>query len=118
MEGQALARDWLDEGSSCILFPDTKSGSQIRVIGKPAVDLIRQQPTIVGNAYVFPADDRRGHYKQVPDLIVRLCRAAQMEGVTAHVFRHTFGSVAGELGYWELTIAGLLGHGKRGVTQV
>lgn len=117
MEGQALARDWVDEGSSCILFPDTKSGSQIRVIGKPAIDLIRQQPTIVGNPYVFPSDDCRGHYKQVPDLIVRLCRAAQIEGVTAHVFRHTFGSVAGEMGFSELTIAGLLGHGKRGVTQ-
>ena len=117
MEGQALVRDWLDESGSCILFPDTKSGSQIRVVGKPAVELIRQQPTIVGNPHVFPSDDRRGHHKQVPDLIVRLCRAAQIEGVTAHVFRHTFGSVAGEMGYSELTIAGLLGHGKRGVTQ-
>ena len=117
MEGQALARDWLDEASPCILFPDTKSGSQIRVVSKPAVEVIRQQPAIVGNPYVFPADDRHGHYKQVPDVIVRLCRAAQIEGVTAHIFRHTFGSVAGELGYSELTIAGLLGHGKRGVTQ-
>lgn len=33
------------------------------------------------------------------------------------MFRHTFASIAGELGYSELTIAGLLGHGKRGVTQ-
>jgi hypothetical protein len=53
----------------------------------------------------------------VPDLVERLCKAAQIEGVTPHVFRHTFASIAGELGYSELTIAGLLGHGKRGVTQ-
>lgn len=31
--------------------------------------------------------------------------------------RHTFASVAGTLGFGELTIAGLLGHGPRGVTQ-
>ena len=31
--------------------------------------------------------------------------------------RHTFASLAGDLGYSELTIAGLLGHSARGVTQ-
>jgi integrase len=31
--------------------------------------------------------------------------------------RHTFASVAGDLGFSELTIAGLLGHAARGVTQ-
>ena len=33
------------------------------------------------------------------------------------MFRHTFASVAGGLGYSELTIAALLGHASRGVTQ-
>jgi integrase len=33
------------------------------------------------------------------------------------VLRHTFASVAGDLGFSELTIAGLLGHSARGVTQ-
>jgi integrase len=37
--------------------------------------------------------------------------------VTPHVLRHTFASVAGDLGFSELTIAGLLGHSARGVTQ-
>jgi len=31
--------------------------------------------------------------------------------------RHTFASLAAELGFSELTIAGLLGHTARGVTQ-
>lgn len=44
-------------------------------------------------------------------------QAAHIEGVTPHVFRHTFASIARELGYSELSIAGLLGHGKRGVMQ-
>jgi integrase len=37
--------------------------------------------------------------------------------MTPHVLRHTFASVAGDLGFSELTIAGLLGHSARGVTQ-
>lgn len=34
-----------------------------------------------------------------------------------HVLRHTFASVASELGYSDATIAGLLGHKGRGVTS-
>ena len=72
---------------------------------------------IVGCPYVFPSDYGNSHYKQVPDVLVRLCVAARIEGVTAHTLCHTFGSIAGDMGYSELTIAALLGHGKRGVTQ-
>ena len=47
----------------------------------------------------------------------RVCEKAGFKGVTPHVLRHTFASVAGDLGFSELTIAGLLGHSARGVTQ-
>ncbi len=33
------------------------------------------------------------------------------------MLRHTFASIAGELGYSELVIRGLIGHAARGVTQ-
>ena len=36
---------------------------------------------------------------------------------TPHTLRHKFGSVAGDLGFSELTIAALLGHAARSVTQ-
>ena len=48
---------------------------------------------------------------------MRLCRAVGLENVTPHTLRHTFGSVAGDLGHSELTIAALLGHKARTVTQ-
>jgi integrase len=47
----------------------------------------------------------------------RVCEKAGLEDVTPHVLRHTFASVAGGLGYSELTIAALLGHASRGITQ-
>jgi integrase len=51
-------------------------------------------------------------------VIERVCKRAGLKGVTAHTLRHTFGSIAGELGYSELTIATLLGHTSRSVTQI
>lgn len=117
MEAQAVQRSWLDDDRGCIIFPDTKSGGQVRVIGKSALRLLHSQPEVVSNPFFFPSDRTDSHYKQVPDLVARLCHIARLEGVTPHVFRHTFASIAGDLGYSELTIAALLGHGKRGVTQ-
>ncbi len=37
--------------------------------------------------------------------------------MTPHTLRHTFASVAGDLGFSELTIAALLGHTAHGVKQ-
>jgi len=47
----------------------------------------------------------------------RLCALVAITGVTPHTLRHTFGSVAGDLGFSELTIAALLGHAAQSVTQ-
>jgi integrase len=116
-ESQKLERSWVDDEGSYVLFPDTKSDGQVRAIGSAARAVVRQQARIAGCPYVFPSDYGDSHYKQVPDLVERLRRLARLEDVTPHVFRHTFGSVAGDLGYSELTIAAMLGHGKRGVTQ-
>jgi integrase len=116
-EAQALQRHWFDSQKSECLFPDTKSDAQRRAIGRLASELISAQPEKAGSPYVFPADLSDSHYKQGPDVILRICRQAKIEGVTAHTLRHTFGSVAGDLGFSELTIAAMLGHGKRGVTQ-
>jgi site-specific recombinase XerD len=53
----------------------------------------------------------------VPETLRALCAIAGIKGVTPHVLRHTFGSVAGDMGFSELTIKALLGHGARGSTQ-
>ncbi len=117
-EAQMLKREWVDGKAGVVRLPDTKSDSQVRVIGPAAAELIdalRGDPS--GAGYVFRSDWGDTHYKQVPDLLDRLRRAARLENVTAHTLRHTYASTAGDLGFSELTIAGLLGHGKRGVTQ-
>ncbi|MCL8384882.1 site-specific integrase [Xanthobacter aminoxidans] len=116
MEGLALERAWLHDEEGSIRFPDTKSGAQTRVIGRAAVDLLLAQPQ-AGSRFFFPADWGEGHFVGIVRVLDRICAMARLVDVTPHTLRHTFASVAGDLGFSELTIAALLGHASRGVTQ-
>ena len=118
MEVLTLKRAWIDPEAPCVRFPTTKSGAQLRAIGQPALKLLLDRPSGgEKNPYVFPSGTGDGHFVGVVRVLQRLCLIAKLEDVTPHVLRHTFASVAGDLGFSELTIAGLLGHTGRGVTQ-
>jgi integrase len=89
----------------------------VRVIGRTASDFIATQPERDGSPYVLPGDWGEGHFTAVVATLDRLCTDARLKDVTPHTLRHTYASVAGELGFSELTIKALLGHAARGVTQ-
>jgi len=116
MEGLGLENAWLDEEEGAIHFPDTKSGAQTRVIGQAAIELLLAQPT-TQSIFFFPADWGDRHFVGVVRVLDRICQRAGLADATPHTLRHTFASVAGDLGFSELTIASLLGHSARGVTQ-
>lgn len=116
LEALSLEREWLLEEENAVHFATTKTGAQRRVIGRAAVDLLLSQPD-TGSKFFFPADWGEGHFIGVVRVLDRVCQRAHIENVTPHVLRHTFASVAGGLGYSELTIAALLGHASRGITQ-
>ncbi|MDR3472567.1 MAG: site-specific integrase [Devosia sp.] len=117
MEALALQRAWVDRYESCVRFPSTKTGPQVRIVGATAMVLLKAQKPAPKNPYVFPGETREGHFIGVVRVLDRLCKTADLEGVTPHVLRHTFASVAGDLGFSELTIAGLLGHAGGSVTR-
>jgi integrase len=113
----ALTCDQFDPNAHCIRFADTKSGPDIRPLGAAAVrHLVHQTEHAVG-VWMFPADRGGGHFVGVRRVLKDLCAGAGLSGVTPHTLRHTFASVAGSLNYSKLTIAGLLGHAARGVTE-
>ena len=116
MECLALPRAWVDGRASCIRFEDTKSGAQLRPIGKKAAQLIAAQPVRDGCSWVFPAAHGDGHLVGLPKVLGRVCARAGLKGVTVHVLRHSFAATAAEMGFSELTIAGLLGHSVPGIT--
>ncbi|TCO06884.1 site-specific recombinase XerD [Camelimonas lactis] len=116
-EGQGVERHWLHADAGYVAFPDTKSDAQIRAVGPSAAKLAASQPVRANNPYVFPSDITEGHFTSAKACLFRLCASVGIEGVTPHTLRHTFGSVAGDLGFSELTIRALLGHAAQSVTQ-
>lgn len=116
-EGQAMRRSWLHAEGSYIAFPDTKGDEQARAIGPAAIKVIQKQPAVEGNPHVFPSAETGGPITTAPACLARLSVIAKLEDVTPHTLRHTFGSVAGDLGFSELTIAAMLGHASQTVTQ-
>jgi integrase len=116
MEMLALPWAWVDAKARCIRFGDTKSGAQLRPIGAAAVEHLSALPKREGCRWVFPADKGNGHFIGVPRVLARLCTRGGLHNVTVHTLRHSFAAVAAELGFSELTIAGLLGHRVPGVT--
>ncbi|EQB31358.1 MULTISPECIES: tyrosine-type recombinase/integrase [Sphingomonadales] len=117
MEVLAMRKEWIEADDNCVAFPETKSGAQMRAAGDDAVIHLLRQAQRSRSAFVFPADWGDGHFVGVVRVLDRVCARAGLEDVTPHVLRHTFASIAASLGFSELTIAGLLGHGPRGVTQ-
>ena len=116
MEILALPWEWLDVRASCLRLDDTKSGAQLRPIGAAAANHLDAQPKRDSCEFVFPGDRGNGHFVGLPRVLDRLCARAGLANVTVHTLRHSFAAVAAELGFSELTIAGLLGHKVPGVT--
>jgi site-specific recombinase XerD len=115
---EVLALSWasLDIKACCIRFEDTKSGPQLRPIGAVAVKQMAAQRRREECEWVFPAGRGDGHFIGLPRVLARLCARAGLKKVTVHTLRHSFAATAAELGFSELTIAGLLGHTVPGVT--
>ena len=57
-----------------------------------------------------------GHFGGLPHAFRRIARGADLADVTAHTLRHSYASVAGDLGYSEPVIAAMLGHAAGSVT--
>jgi integrase len=110
-----LRRTEVDAHNQCLRFDDTKAGQQVRAIGRPVVDLIQAVSEKEGVAFVFPATRSDGHLKDVK-VFRKACELAKLNDVTIHTLRHSFATTANELEYSEITIAGLLGHGRHSTT--
>lgn len=124
--GEILSLKWeyIDFENQIFRFPDTKTGKQNRPFGIAALELLKKLYANKKSKWVFPSDrDSNMHLTNLLDIFKRF-RGATFEGsdtpifnknnVTLHTLRHSFATIAhDELGFSELTIAGLLGHHTR-----
>jgi integrase len=97
---------------------DTKTGRSVRPVPYVACDVLKGLPRTAADR-VFPAS--RGHTGTILHFKKFWLRIAALSGlpadITPHVLRHSFTSLAADLGYSEATIAALVGHKGRTVTS-
>lgn len=115
---EILKATWgeIDAAGRCFRFLDTKTGPQMRPCGQAAMDRILSRGIGKDDEWVFPSPVNEGPLTEVRKFVYWLNKEAGLEGVSPHVYRHSYATVAFELGYSELIIAGLLGHRVSSVT--
>jgi integrase len=116
--GEMLSLKWpeVDLVTRTARLPDTKTGASLRPLSRVTCDVLRELPRL--GERMFPASV--GADKPMSGFHKVWLRVAAKAGlasdVTPHVLRHSYASIAADLGFSELTIAALLGHKKASVT--
>jgi integrase len=122
-----LKRSECDLRSSLLALGDTKTGASLRPLGKSALEALRGALARSSGPHVFPAvRSARGPYRGLPKAWERIRDAngkneepaeSSLASLTPHGLRHSFASVADDLGLSEPTIAVLVGHAGGGITR-
>jgi integrase len=107
----------VDRAGMCFRLDDTKEGAAVRPIGNPVFRVLERLEPRPGCPYVLPGIHREGYYKGLQNGWERIADRAGLPQVTPHILRHSFASVAADLGYSEPTIGAMLGHSKGTVTS-
>jgi integrase len=110
-EAKNLRWSELDLPRQIATLGDTKSGMSVRPLSKIAVEIIEAQPK--SDDFVFsyergqPVSNLRPHFLKL-----------EMPGdVSPHTLRHSFASLAADMGHSDNTIASLLGHSRGTITS-
>jgi integrase len=118
--GEALSLRWeeIDLARRTATLGDTKTGRSVRPLSHAACDVLRNLSR--SGHLAFPAT--RGSGDIVMSGFKKLWkRIAKLGGlppdVTPHVLRHSFASLAADIGYSEPVIAALVGHQGRSTTS-
>lgn len=108
-EIEKLRWEEVDEAGRCFRLADTKEGRSIRPIGLSVFELLNRRRPAKAMGYVFEGDIAGKPFDGLPKVWSKTVRRT-LTDVTPHVLRHSFASMANDLGFTEATIAALLGH--------
>jgi len=118
--GEAVGLRWQDVDlvRRMATLADTKTGRSIRPLSYAACDLLRTAVCSGDSALVFPASRGEGLMLGFKKFVRRIVAMGGLPAdVTPHVLRHSFASLAADLGYSEPTIGALIGHRGQTVTS-
>ena len=116
--GEVLGLRWpeLDLARRTAMLGDTKTGMSMRPLSHAACEVLRS-PARSGDL-VFAATRGTGRMLGFPKLWARIAKLGELPAdVTPHTLRHSFASLANDLGYSEPTIAALIGHRGHSITS-
>ena len=115
-----LKWNYIDFKNQIFRFPDTKTGKQDRPFGRGALNLLKSLENNKETEWVFPSKtDKSKHLTGLLRIFKNIQLTTDEKGdqifvnpdINLHTLRHSFATIAhDELGFSELTIAGLLGH--------
>lgn len=107
----------IDWECSCLRLEDSKTGFSVRPVGLPVIEALEERSKAAEGSYVFPS----ASYESAFGGFVRhwrdLFRGTALSDITPHVLRHSFASLANDLGFTEVTIAALVGHAHGTITS-
>lgn len=118
--GEIISLKWseVDEAGSCFRLEDSKEGQSVRPVGLAALEAIDDRRVLEGySPYLFPGRDIDTPFGSFPNHWDKIFKDSELSDVTAHVLRHSFASMANDLGFTEITIAALLGHASGSITS-
>ena len=117
--GEIVNLKWadIDSENSCIRLRDSKEGASTRPIGLPVLDFLDRLCPDVPGIYVFPGTQTGKPLVGFPKYWKEILKDTALSGITPHVLRHSFASIANDLGFIEITIAALLGHSRGTITS-
>jgi integrase len=113
----SLRWDDVDTENSCLRLSESKEGASTRPIGLPAVEFLEKHRLMRTGTFVFPGSAEDNAFGSFQNHWAKIFAASPLADVTAHILRHSFASVANDLGFSESTIAALIGHATGSVTS-
>ncbi len=117
--GEIMNLDWreVDVDNSCLRLADSKEGASVRPIGLSVVDLFEARRPEVLAGPVFSGTVEGKPLIGFPKHWRKILSPTPLAEITPHVLRHSFASIANDLGFTESTVAALLGHAQGTVTS-
>jgi integrase len=107
----------VDQEGGCFRLEDSKEGASLRPVGRAVFDYLATIDTEEDCSAVL-APVRSGQvFGGMAKGWARIAQKAGFKDVTPHTLRHSFASVAADLGYTEPTIAAMLGHAACSITS-
>jgi integrase len=118
--GEALMLRWKDVDlvRRTVILLETKTGRSMRPLSHTARDILSRLGRQGGADLVFPPTRGEGTTSGFRKFWDRITKLGELPSdVTPHVLRHSFASLAADLGFSEPTIAALVGHKGQTITS-